>query len=109
MDLVRPEMMVALSAVLQNGYEKYGRDSYLEEPIEVHKAALLRHLYRMGLEQTDQDSGLPHSWHMLACAAIIVCIERPGTERLLAEIAGVFRKVGTQRQRSESTIKESQR
>jgi hypothetical protein len=88
MDLVRPEVVVALASVLQLGAEKYDEDSYLEEPIEQHRAALLRHFYRMNLESVDQDSKLPHSWHVLACAAILVSIEQPATPWLLAEING---------------------
>jgi hypothetical protein len=88
MDLIRPEMMIALAAVLQNGAKKYAPHGFMDCEIGDYKAALLRHFYRMDLEPTDKESGLPHSWHVLACAAILVSIERPTGEQLLAKVEG---------------------
>lgn len=75
LELVEPEHMVALAAALQTGAEKYGRRGYMEEDVDSITGALLRHLTKVRTgEYKDRESGLPHTWHVLASAAILVSL-----------------------------------
>lgn len=76
LNLITPEMSVALASALETGALKYGPRDYLSEDIQDIQAALLRHLtrYNMG-EALDPESGYPHIWHVFASAAIMVDIQ----------------------------------
>lgn len=78
MDLIEPIMEEALAAVLTYGADKYVDYGWrtVNRGQERYYASLRRHLlaYREG-EVLDQESGLPHSWHVLANAAILVSLE----------------------------------
>lgn len=77
MDLIPAEAMFALGVVLGHGASKYGARNW-EHGLDRGRvvAALLRHITAwMGGEDTDPDSGLPHTWHALTNAAILVAHE----------------------------------
>lgn len=80
MDLIPPEALVALGAVLRHGADTYG-DRNWEAGLAWGRisAALLRHMTAwMAGENTDPDSGLPHSAHVLTNAAFLVAHEARG-------------------------------
>lgn len=64
----------AAEIVLSYGAQKYGRESYKTWPIEKFKQAMLRHIlaYLEDPEGLDEDSKMPHYYHILANAIIIV-------------------------------------
>lgn len=76
MDLIRPEVMVALASVLQYGAEKYGDSDYLRGSPRDFSSAMMRHYTSLMMgEIIDPESGMPHSWHVLTNAAILVSLE----------------------------------
>jgi len=80
MDLIPPEALFAMADVLTHGAERYG-DRNWERGMDRGRivAALLRHLTAwMAGEDTDPDSGMPHSWHVLTNAAFLVAHEVRG-------------------------------
>lgn len=80
MDLIPPEALMALARVLTDGAARYG-DRNWEAGLAWGRvsAALLRHMTAwMAGEETDPDSGMPHSWHVLTNAAFLVTYETRG-------------------------------
>lgn len=80
LDLIPPEALTAMGIVLSHGAAKYG-DRNWERGLDRGRivAALLRHLTAwMQGEDTDPDSGLPHSAHVLTNAAFLVAHEARG-------------------------------
>jgi hypothetical protein len=66
-DLVTPDLIKSVAAVLRMGAEKYGRHNW-KKGLEYHRvyAATLRHLLAFAEgERTDAESGLPHLSHAL--------------------------------------------
>jgi len=78
-----PELASAYGSLgLADGEGKYGRGNYRATPVRcsIYVAATRRHLAKfMAGEDIDQDSGLPHLGHILACIAIIVEALHAGT------------------------------
>lgn len=80
MDLIPPEALITMAAVLTHGAQRYG-DRNWERGLDRGRivSALLRHLTAwMAGEDDDQDSGMPHSWHVLTNAAFLVAHEARG-------------------------------
>lgn len=80
MDLIPPEALFALAAVLTHGADKYGERNW-ERGMDRGRivAALLRHLTAwMAGEDADPDSGMRHSAHVLTNAAFLVAHEARG-------------------------------
>jgi hypothetical protein len=78
--LIPPEAVFALGEVLKYGANKYG-DRNWERGMAWSRpyAALLRHLFAWwGGQHRDQESGLPHLWHALACLVFLVTYEAKG-------------------------------
>ena len=95
MELIEPSMLEALAWALQYGAQKYGVGNYHEVPEEEFFGAMLRHYasVRRG-EDIDQESGLPHTSHMLANAAIIVAKRNnvPRGTFGIAEVAKIIKE-----------------
>lgn len=83
LDLIPPEVELALASVLTYGAYKYAPDGWRNVSVERYLAAEKRHdlAMRMG-DVYDQESGLPHSWHKLACVAIQVALEHPHLDEI---------------------------
>ena len=75
LDLLPPKAILAIGEVMTYGAAKYGPNNWQGVAPERYTAALLRHLmaYMDGQEQ-DEESGLPHLWHVLTNAALAVAI-----------------------------------
>ena len=75
LDLVPPAIIEAVGEVRTYGVEKYGENTNWEkvEP-ERYKAAMMRHLckYLRDPHSVDEESKLPHLWHM-ACNIAFLC------------------------------------
>lgn len=84
--LVPRKIWYNIAAVREYGLKKYGNsESWKTVEIERYRDALMRHLFRYLDEPTsiDEESGLPHLWH-LACNVAFLCEledEDNGTER----------------------------
>lgn len=77
-DLVPPHALEGLAKVLTFGANKYTPNGWKTVEKERYVAALMRHFeaYRKG-ELLDQESGLPHMYHVLCCATFISEMDRP--------------------------------
>jgi len=80
-DLVPSEFIFATAAVLTYGERKYAAWNWAKG-LEKGRimAAMMRHAmaYMIG-ENTDRESGLPHTWHMATCLAMLIASEARGT------------------------------
>lgn len=73
--LVPPEMIKAVAIIRAYGLEKYGdAESWKTVGVERYRDAMYRHLlaYLKDPKGVDEESGLPHIWH-LACNAAFLC------------------------------------
>lgn len=77
MCLLPPEALEALGAVLTFGAEKYSANSWRQVEKERYVSALLRHMckYMKDPKSVDEESGLPHIWHVLCNAAFLTALE----------------------------------
>lgn len=78
MHLVPPSAVVAIAEVLEYGASKYSERNW-EKGAEysVPYASLMRHLMSFwDGEDTDPESGLPHTYHVLMNAAMLVHYEQ---------------------------------
>jgi hypothetical protein len=69
----------SMAMVLTFGAKKYAPEAWRNVPngLERYRAALLRHAFAIQHgELIDEDSGLPHSAHVMCCAAFINELER---------------------------------
>lgn len=67
------ECVKVAEKVMSYGANKHGRESYKTWPIEKLHQAILRHLlaYLEDPDGLDEESGMPHYYHLLANAMII--------------------------------------
>ena len=86
LDLVPPAIVEAVGIVRMYGTEKYGDpENWRNVEKERFKAALMRHLCKFLRDEygVDEESGLPHLWHM-ACNIAFLCeimlLEKPEYE-----------------------------
>lgn len=78
LDLVPPQMIEAVGAVMTHGAIKYGEGSYRRVEPKRYRAALMRHIVEWlknpyGL---DKDSGLPHLWHVACNVAFLLELDQ---------------------------------
>jgi len=96
MDLVPPEFTFAVAGALTYGAHKYEDWNWAKGMRKGRLiAALMRHanLYLAG-EELDVESGLPHTWHIGACTAVLIGCEMRGVaEDDRAEAVEAMRKV----------------
>lgn len=75
LELVPPAIIEAVGAVRTYGVKKYGNtESWAKVAPERYRGALMRHLcaYLREPDGTDEESGLPHLYH-LACNVAFLC------------------------------------
>lgn len=82
LDLVPPAIIEAVGEIRTYGTKKYGENTNWEkvEP-ERYRAAMMRHLCKYLREPSgvDEESGLPHLWHMACNIAFLCELERGDT------------------------------
>jgi hypothetical protein len=77
MELIPPELLVAVGTILTFGAEKYD-DRNWEKGMNWSRiyGALLRHLIAFASgEKVDPESGHPHLWHAGCCIAFLITYE----------------------------------
>lgn len=78
LELVPPSLVLAVGRVLTYGAVKYAPENWrlVDNGIQRYRGALLRHLmaYLAG-NLVDDESGLPHLWHVAANAAFLIELE----------------------------------
>jgi len=74
LDLVPPEIIEAVGAVMTHGVEKYGEGSYRNVEPKRYRAALMRHICKWLKNPygIDSDSGFPHLWHIACNVAFLL-------------------------------------
>ena len=77
LSLVPPAIIYAIARIREYGVNKYpdgGTDNWKQVEPERYRDAMFRHLlaYINDPHGVDQESGLPHLWH-LACNAAFLC------------------------------------
>lgn len=74
LDLVPPELIEAVGAVMTHGAKKYGEGSYRQVEPKRYRAALMRHICKWlkNPHGIDEDSGLPHLWHVACNVAFLL-------------------------------------
>lgn len=80
-DLISPEFLEGLAAILTLGAAKYSPDNWRNcpEPFERYYAALQRHLVAFAKgERTDAESGRSHLYHAACCLMFLEHFERTG-------------------------------
>ena len=82
LDLVPPEIIEAVGAVMTHGAEKYGEGSYRNVEPKRYRAALMRHICQWLRDPhgIDEDSGLPHLYHIACNVAFLLEIDKEGSE-----------------------------
>ena len=75
--LVPPSLMLAVAAVREYGCQKYkDPENWRKVEPQRYRDALYRHwLAYLGGEKCDQESGLPHLWHMACNVAFLIELE----------------------------------
>lgn len=78
LDLIPPEMIEAVGAVMTHGIEKYGEGSYKNVEPKRYRAALMRHICKWlkNPHGTDEDSGLPHLYHIACNVAFLLELDK---------------------------------
>ena len=79
LSLVPAEAIEAIGAVMTHGAEKYGKDSYKKVDPERYRDAMMRHICKWLKDPhgIDEDSGLPHLWHIITNAAFLCELDIP--------------------------------
>lgn len=81
--LVPTELIRAVARVRGFGVEKYGeRESWRDVEPSRYRDALYRHLlaYVDDPDGVDDESGLPHLWHLATNAAFLIALENKDNE-----------------------------
>jgi len=75
--LVPNSLIRAVATIREYGIAKYGeRDNWKKVPVEEYKKALYLHfLSALDGEEFDEESGLPHFWHIATNCAFIIQLE----------------------------------
>lgn len=78
LDLVPPELIEAVGTVMTFGAKKYGENSYRNVEPKRYRAALMRHICKWLKDPygKDEDSGLPHLWHVACNVAFLLELDR---------------------------------
>ena len=79
LSLVPAEAIEAIGIVMTHGAEKYGVESYRQVAPERYRDALMRHICKWLKDPhgVDEDSGLPHLWHIITNAAFLCELDIP--------------------------------
>lgn len=74
---VPPEVIIAIAKVREFGIRKYvSRDSWRDVDVMDYYKALWRHLIEIQLgNDIDEESGLPHTYHIACNIAFIISLE----------------------------------
>lgn len=89
--LVPLEIMSDIAKVRMYGVKKYpngGKDNWKRVEIERYRAAMWRHLiaYTRDPYGVDEESGLPHRWHLETNLAFLAELERDELEKEIRRI-----------------------
>lgn len=74
--LVPPELTIAVGSVMTFGAAKYGDNTWRDVEKVRYQDALARHFeaYKADPDGVDEESGLPHLWHLATNAAFLCAL-----------------------------------
>ena len=83
LSLVPAEAIEAIGTVMTHGAEKYGEKSYKQVDPKRYRDALMRHVCKWlkDPQGMDEDSGMPHIWHIITNAAFLCELDMPDRDR----------------------------
>ena len=83
LSLVPAEAIEAIGTVMTHGAEKYGEASYRQVDPKRYRDALMRHICKWLKDPhgLDEDSRLPHLWHIITNAAFLCELDIPISKR----------------------------
>lgn len=86
LSLVPGEAIEAIGAVMTHGAEKYGQASYKQVDPVRYRDALMRHVCKWLKDPhgKDEDSGLPHLWHIITNAAFLCELDVDNSQKTVA-------------------------
>ena len=87
---------IAGAMVLLHGAMKYGRSNWRAVGVRksIYYDAMMRHMAAdFEGEELDAESGLPHTWHALACLAILIDAKAAGKLNDDGQYPGGFRSI----------------
>lgn len=78
LDLLSPEIIEAVGAVMTYGAKVYGEGNYKKVEPKRYRAALMRHICKWLKDPhgTDEDSGLPHLHHIACNVAFLLELDK---------------------------------
>ena len=96
LDLVPPEIIEAVGTVMTHGAEKYGEASYRSVEPKRYRAALMRHICKWLKDPhgIDDDSGLPHLWHIACNVAFLLELDKPKIDKEILIDTKTLKKYG---------------
>jgi hypothetical protein len=98
LSLVPGEAIEAIGAVMTHGAEKYSPNSWRQVDPERYRDAFMRHVCKWLKDPhgLDDDSGMPHIWHIITNAAFLCVLDKPRTRMYdsLDSLAEAFRRLG---------------
>lgn len=96
LSLVPAEAIEAIGAVMTHGAEKYGKDTYKKVEPERYRDALMRHVCKWLKDPhgKDEDSGLPHLWHIITNAAFLCELDKPTEAGTFGKMCKALRNFG---------------
>ncbi|MBR5089238.1 MAG: hypothetical protein IK093_07415 [Ruminiclostridium sp.] len=78
LSLVPTQIITAIARVREYGINKYGeKESWRKVETERYRDAMLRHAlaYLVDPDGVDEESGLPHLWHLACNIAFLIAME----------------------------------
>lgn len=84
LSLVPGEAIEAIGAVMTHGAEKYKPNSWRQVNPERYRDALMRHVCKWLKDPHghDEDSGLPHLWHIITNAAFLCALDGDDSQKM---------------------------
>lgn len=84
LSLVPGEAIEAIGAVMTHGAEKYKPNSWRQVNPERYRDALMRHICKWLKDPhgLDDDSGLPHLWHIITNAAFLCVLDGDDSQEM---------------------------
>lgn len=87
LELIPPSLIIGVGEVLTYGAKKYAPNNwrYVTHAKERYQGALMRHWYAyLAGEKLDEESGLPHLYHVATNIAFLIELEKEKPKSLVA-------------------------
>ena len=94
--LVPSAIIRAVGTVMTHGAEKYGEGNYRKVEPARYRDALMRHICKWlkNPHGKDEDSGLPHLWHIACNVAFLLELDKPKIDKEILIDTKTLKKYG---------------